>query len=90
MGPNSFGRFALLESTDDEKRKAMASMIPAEVALIDLDKAGGWSIFEAAAKQHLHMSGDEFLKAWNAGGFGPDPDSQRGVMDVAILLPFVR
>ena len=68
----------------------MASLISAEVALIDVDKAGAWSIFESAAKQYLGMSGDEFLKAWDSGAFGSDPDSRRGVMDVAILLPFVR
>jgi hypothetical protein len=78
------------ESTDYERRKAMASMIPAEVALVDVDKAGAWSIFDAAARQYLGMSGDEFLEAWDSGAFGPDPDSTRGVMDVAILLPFVR
>ena len=68
----------------------MASMVPAEPALVELDKAGAWSLFDAAARLHLHMSGDEFLKAWDSGAFGPDPDSHRGVMDVAILLPFVR
>lgn len=68
----------------------MAPMIPAEVALVDVDQAAAWSIFDAAARQYLRMSGDEFLKAWDSGAFGPDPDSQRGVMDVAILLPFVR
>jgi hypothetical protein len=78
------------ESTDDERRKIMASGVPAELGLVDLDKAGTWSIFDAAARRYLRMSGDEFLKAWDAGAFEPDPDSHRGVMDVAILLPFVR
>lgn len=68
----------------------MASMAPADPALVEVDGAGAWSIFDAAARQYLHMSGKEFLYAWDRGDFGPDPDSQRGVMDVAILLPFVR
>lgn len=68
----------------------MASMIPAEFALVEVDQAGAWSIFDAAARQHLRMSGEEFLKAWDSGAFEPDPDAHRGVMDVAILLPFVR
>ncbi len=40
----------------------MASGVPAELGLVDLDKAGTWSIFDAAARRYLRMSGDEFLK----------------------------
>ena len=67
----------------------MASMVP-EFKLAEVDDQSAWSIFDAAARRHLQMSGDEFLKAWDEGKFGPDPDAHRGVMDVAILIPLVR
>ena len=66
----------------------MASPAP---SVPEIDKSNAWSLFDAAARRYLHMSGDEFLKAWDAGVFhDPDPDAHRGVMDVAILIPLVR
>jgi hypothetical protein len=67
----------------------MASMAP-EPPVATIDDQNAWSIFDAAARRYLQMSGDEFLKAWDDGLFGPDPDHHRGVMDVAILIPLVR
>jgi hypothetical protein len=34
------------------------------------------------------MSGEEFLRKWNAGAF-PYPDTP-AIMDVAMLIPFAR
>jgi hypothetical protein len=34
------------------------------------------------------MSGEEFLRAWDAGEFGDRDDSD--LMGVAMMLPFVR
>lgn len=67
----------------------MASMVP-ESAPPTIDDQNAWSLFDAAARRYLRMSGEEFLKAWDEGKFGPNPDQQRGVMDVAILIPLVR
>jgi hypothetical protein len=44
--------------------------------------------FERAAQHYLGVSGDEFLRAWDAGEYGPGPDAHPGVMDVAMLLPW--
>ncbi|MGE3795257.1 MAG: hypothetical protein AB7I38_15190 [Dehalococcoidia bacterium] len=46
--------------------------------------------FERAAQHYLGVSGDEFLRTWDAGEYGPDPDAHPGVMDVAMLLPWAR
>jgi hypothetical protein len=68
----------------------MASMVP-EPTLASIDESNAWSLFDAAARRYLHMSGEEFLKAWDQGKFNdPAPDAHRGVMDVAILIPLVR
>lgn len=45
--------------------------------------------FDAAARRHLSMSGEEFLGRWDAGEW-PDPDSVEGVMAVAMLIPLIR
>jgi hypothetical protein len=45
------------------------------------------SAFERAAQVLLGISGDEFISKWNSGGFGSDPDSLPGVMEVAALMP---
>lgn len=68
----------------------MATMIPAEPALSEIGDDDARTIFDAAAQRHLHMTGAQFLAAWDRGEFEPDPDSKQGVMDVAILLPLVR
>jgi hypothetical protein len=69
----------------------MAAMVVQAASIADIDQGDAWSLFDSAARRHLHMSGEEFLRAWDAGVFDdPDPDSHRGVMDVAILIPLVR
>ena len=49
----------------------------------------GRAIVDRAARRNLHMSGEQFLKAWDAGVFDDDPDRPE-VMSVAMLLPFAR
>ncbi len=41
-------------------------------------------IIDSAARFHLKMSGEEFIRRWNAGEF-PNPDGTP-VMNVAMLL----
>lgn len=45
-------------------------------------------IFDAAARTYLKMSGEDFLKRWDAKVF-EEPD-QPEVMHVAVLVPLVR
>ena len=42
-------------------------------------------LIDRAARYHLNMSADEFIRKWNAGEF-KDPDGTP-VMNVAMLLP---
>jgi hypothetical protein len=67
----------------------MAPMV-AEPIMVDIGGPEAWSLFDAAARRYVGMSGEAFLKAWDAGDFGPDPDAHRGVMHVAMLIPLVR
>jgi hypothetical protein len=60
-------------------------------SVVDTDKApfsldDGHRMLDEAARQHLNMSGDEFIAAWDEDRF-TDPDSVR-VQQVAALLPF--
>jgi hypothetical protein len=54
-----------------------------------LDHEEGRRLFDEAAQQYLHMSGEEFLRRWDAGAFADDADRPE-VMAVVMLLPFVR
>jgi hypothetical protein len=47
-------------------------------------------IFDDAARRYLGISGEDFIRSWDAGDFEHDPESNPGVMRVAMLLPLVR
>lgn len=47
------------------------------------------ALFDRLARRYLHMSGDEFIRAWDAGAFSDDPDRPE-VMRVAMLIDFGR
>ncbi len=59
----------------------------------DLTPEEGRELFDRAARHYLDMSGEEFVRRWDAGEFD-DPDDRTknppGVMSVAMLLPFAR
>jgi hypothetical protein len=55
----------------------------------ELTQQEGYALLEQAAQQYLHMSAEEFIRAWNAGEFDDNPD-QPDVMYVAMLLPFAK
>ncbi len=66
--------------------------LPADVSGVTINEVSaeeGRAIFDQAARRYLGMSGEEFIKAWNAGKFDDDPDRPE-VMRVAMLLPFAR
>jgi hypothetical protein len=45
-------------------------------------------LFDREARRCCSMSGEEFLRKWDANEF-PDPDTIR-IMHVAMLIPFAR
>ncbi len=48
-----------------------------------------WAIFDRAARHYLRMSGEEFIRAWDAGKFAEDPD-QPEIVRVFMLRPSDR
>jgi hypothetical protein len=52
----------------------------------ELSSDDAQAAFDEAAQHYLQMSGDEFLKRWDAGEFADDDPA---VMPVAMLLPLV-
>ncbi len=55
----------------------------------ELSRDEGRALFDRQARYHLGISGDEFIRAWNAGEFDDDPDRPE-VMEVVMLLPFAK
>jgi hypothetical protein len=58
-----------------------------------LDEEEGREYFDRQAQRLLGISGDEFLRRYDAGEYEtPDLDDRtlRGVMKLAMLMPFVR
>jgi hypothetical protein len=55
----------------------------------ELTPEQGRALFDRRARYYLHMSGEEFVRAWDAGEFDDDPDRPE-VMSVVMLLPFAR
>jgi len=54
----------------------------------ELSAEEGRELLDRQARLRLGMSGEEFLRAWDAGEFGDRHDSD--LMGVAMMLPFVR
>lgn len=57
-----------------------------------LSREEGRALFDAQAREQMGMSGDEFIRRWEAGEFdavidGPDHNK---LMDLALLMPFGR
>ena len=50
------------------------------------------AMFDREAQHRLGITGEEFLRRWDAGEYRDIPDTPEGwrVMDVVFLLPFVR
>jgi hypothetical protein len=60
-----------------------------DAAVHFLTPAEAWEIFDEAARYYLQMSGQEFIKAWEAGKFDDDPD-RTAVVLVGMLRPVGR
>ncbi len=52
----------------------------------------GWELFNGAAMHWMGITGEEFLRRWDAGEYRNIPDTPEGrrTMEVIFLLPFVR
>ena len=50
------------------------------------------ALFDRRARQLLHISGEEFLRRWDAGDYRPVPDDAEGrkVGELVMMLPFAR
>jgi hypothetical protein len=56
--------------------------------IVELSEAEGRALFERQARKYMGMSGDEFLRKWDAGEID-DPDRSE-VLTVVFLIPLVR
>jgi len=54
----------------------------------ELTDEESWTLLDEAARRHLNMSADEFIRTWTAKGFEPNTDGPE-VMRVAMFLPLV-
>lgn len=54
-----------------------------------LDRDEWLALVDRAARRSLKMSGEEFIRRWEAGEFG-DPDTDPEVMRIVMLLPSGR
>jgi hypothetical protein len=49
----------------------------------------GRSLLDRQARKYLQISGDEFIKKWESGEFGDDPDRPE-IMRLVMLIPFAK
>lgn len=52
----------------------------------------GVALFDRDARRDLGISGEEFLRRWDAGDYQPVPDTVEGraIERLAVMIPFVR
>ena len=63
--------------------------VRARVPVREVDRQDGRALIDENARHYLGISGDEFLRRWDAGEYA-QADSDPNVMLVASLPPFVR
>lgn len=69
----------------------MANNTACDVEVVELDEAESTAMFDRVAHREMGMSGEEFLRRWDAGEWdGVDLDSVDGLVDVWMMLPAVR
>jgi len=62
-----------------------------DVEVEHLTAAESASAFDALARREMGISGEEFLRRWDAGEwYGVDPDDVPGLVDVSMALVLVR
>lgn len=62
-------------------------------AVLELSREEGRDLLDRQARRYLGISGEEFIRRYDAGEYG-DPDDRSknppAVMRLVMLLPFVR
>lgn len=71
------------------KRTAPKSTSDIPVPAPEYSEEEGRVIFDEAARRLLGMSGEDFLRRWDAGKFADDPDRPE-VIEIAMMIPLVR
>ncbi len=62
-----------------------------EVTTVELGTAEAHALFDTLAREHMGMSGTDFLAAYDGGKFDDvGPDHVPGLTDVLMALPFAR
>lgn len=60
--------------------------VPPDDLPLELTDEQAWNLFDEAVQERLDMSADEFVRRYDAGEW-PDPDSNPGVIYLAMLRP---
>ena len=62
-----------------------------ELAKYEISYEEGWKLLDAEARRYLNMSGEEFVRKWDAGEIDfDDPETHNAVVGLWMLLPMVR
>jgi hypothetical protein len=72
-----------------QREVASLATIEEGVDVRELSEQEAHEVLDRAARFNLGLTGEEFVRAWEAGDFDSDPDRPE-VMRVAMLLPFGR
>lgn len=59
-----------------------------DIRVIELTREEGMAMFDRQARERLGMSGEEFLRKWDAGEID-DPD-RNDVLMLVMMIPFIR
>jgi hypothetical protein len=59
------------------------------VEIQELTREEGHELFDKVAQREMGMSGEEFLRRWDAGEFH-DEDEHPEAVNVSMLIPFGR
>jgi len=61
------------------------------VGFRELSYEEGWELLDAEARRFLGISGEEFVRKWDAGEIDfDDPETHSAVVRVWMLLPAIR
>jgi len=69
----------------------MATQTTHDVEIISLTEEEAVATFDALAQREMGISGEEFLRRWDAGEWADtDLDTVSGLVEVSMGLPLVR
>jgi len=85
------GAPAMGRSGVDRRERVMSSGACTNLDEADMPAEGDFAAFDRVVRREMGMSGEEFLRRWDAGEWdGVDLDDVPGLPNVWILLPMVR